>query len=66
MVSPIDDPFSSPDHLPIDVSIAYFTLLPKGVFDIVLTTIIPTHYLKNIYKKEVTRERAVQPLHLPL
>ena len=36
-------PFPSSDHLPTDVSIAYFTLLPKGVSNIVLTTIMPRH-----------------------
>lgn len=51
----MDYSFSSPDHLPMDVSIVYFTLLPKSLFNIVLTTIIPTHYLKNMYKEEATR-----------
>lgn len=43
MVSPLDYPFPSSDHLPSDVSIAYFTLLPKDAFNIVLITIMPTH-----------------------
>ena len=65
MVSPVGNLSCSADHLPTDILIAHFTLLPKGVFNIVLTTIMPISCLKHNEKEEVTRECFVHSFHHP-